>query len=197
MNLDLNLNFSTISNVSNGLVKLKGKLKAIELIESPISKKRCIGYNYTESYSHARKKNHFGNDSISRERKTKITKLEIKCNNFYLEDDTGRIKIIAKDINIFSIKNQSSIEPFFQNTMKSETLLLEDENEYVIVGTAVMNKKGEFVIKKKKEEFYISDLIIHRLLNHKLFKPFQKYGGIVILIIICLVYFIFFHHLSS
>jgi len=126
-------------NLKEGtLIKLKGKLKGINYTSSELTKTKCIGYSYTKFKKYPKRKI-----------KWKITDSYSYSENFFLQDDSGSVKVYASKISISSSKNQKEIKkPGFK---EYENLLFSDDTEYVIIGT-LYKKDTSIFIKDNSEK---------------------------------------------
>ncbi|WP_299443466.1 GIDE domain-containing protein [uncultured Aquimarina sp.] len=185
---------SDIKDISTGFVEIKGKLKQINTMTSPMTRSECIGYSYSiMRFNSSRKKSVSSIDrgiSESKERdrhiKWETISSDTACNDFYIEDHTDRIKVKAKGISIFLL-NVNQADKKISGSMHTENLLLQDDREYVLVGTAKYNKKNELIIKKSDNEFVISDTLVDKLSKSDLPNKISKYGLIFMLLLIGLI----------
>ncbi|QCE43133.1 hypothetical protein [Psychroserpens sp. NJDZ02] len=184
-----------IGLLPTGLVMVRGKLKTIDTITSPISKSKCIGYHYSELLYTPSKTRKIRTLEEKKEssawRAWKSKNSKSKCNDFFIEDTSGKIRVIAKGITIAIIVNQH--EKNITNDSKDiEYLLLEDDTEYVLVGKVTLNDEGEKVIKKNKNQFFISDISYYNLTNNNLISILKKIGFLIFILITSLILYDFF-----
>ena len=98
---------SKIGLLPTGIVEVRGKLKTIDTFTSPISKSKCIGYHYAElRYASSQIRTLEDRKEVSRWREWKATNWKSKCKDFFIEDTSGRIRVIAKGITIAININQ-------------------------------------------------------------------------------------------
>ena len=154
-NIIKSLPVSNIKDVGklSSLVKVKGTLVKIKTIQSYLFKKQCIGYDYK-----AKKwvtTDRFDNDHSSRRWKV-IESIE-ECYDFYIQDHTGKIKVEAEDISIFSYNNEKKIKK--EGISYFENLLLPNTDEYYVIGS-VEKDENEISIRKNliDNELYIFDI---------------------------------------
>ncbi|WP_299242781.1 hypothetical protein [uncultured Aquimarina sp.] len=186
---------SDIKDISTGFVEVKGKLTQIKKMTSPITKSECIGYSYSVMrFNSSRKRSRSSIDrglSVSKENdrdmKWKTISLDEKCNDFYIEDTTGKIKVKAKDISI-SLLQVNQTDKKISGHTHTENLLLQDDKEYILIGTATYNKKNELIIKKDENEFSIRDPYFDKIYKSDLPDKISKYGLIFMLILIGLLF---------
>lgn len=100
---------SKIRSVAIGLVEIKGKTVLKEELISPINEKRCIGYNVR--YSVKSKTPLPIGYSVQ-----KYSGKDYKTNDFYLEDETGRILVKAKGEKI-TLEYKQHVNISFYNTI--------------------------------------------------------------------------------
>lgn len=190
---------SDIKDISGGFVEIRGKLKQIKTMTSAMTKSECIGYSYSvKRFDSSRKRSKSSIDrglSVSKENdrdmKWKTISSDEKCNDFYIEDTTGKIKVKAKDISI-SLLQVNQTDKKISGTTHTENLLLQDDKEYILIGTATHNKKNELIIKKDENEFSIRDPYFDKIYKSDLPYKIRLYGGIIFFILIILIFY-FFH----
>ena len=168
----------------SGLIKVKGTLVEIKTIQSYLTKKQCIGYDYKAMKWVTTDR--FDNDHSSKRWKT-IESIE-ECYDFYIQDQTGKIKVKAKDISI-SLLNVNQTNKKISGHRHTENLLLQDDKEYILIGTATYNKNNELIIKKAENEFDIRDPYFDKIYKSDLPDKISKYGLIFMLLLIGLVLF--------
>lgn len=179
------INFSNINNLTSGLIKVKGKLRVIETIKSPIFNQDCIGYTHSKF-----SRNIF--NSSGRRKWIKSYSFS-DCVNFYIEDASGKIKIKAKGISI-EVNTNKSEKKLSKKELEEEKLLIADNKEYILVGTATMTKKGTIEIKKSKldKELLIMDDTLYNLLYQDVPSINKKVISFVIILIGILISFIIY-----
>ncbi|WP_299444325.1 hypothetical protein [uncultured Aquimarina sp.] len=164
------------------LIKVKGTLIKIKIIQSYLTKTQCIGYDYK-----AKKwvsSDRFDNDRSSKRWKT-IESIE-ECYDFYIQDHTGKIKVEAEDISIVSYNNEKKIKK--GQISYYENLLLPNTDEYYIVGS-IEKDENEIIIRKSVMD---NELSIFDLKSYDLFVDIPKWyriGCAVFLIIIAIIFF--------
>ncbi|WP_299444327.1 hypothetical protein [uncultured Aquimarina sp.] len=185
---------SDIKDISTGFVEIKGKLKQINTMTSPMTRSECIGYSYSiMRFNSSRKRSVSSIDrgiSESKERdrhmKWKTISSDTACNDFYIEDHTGKIKVIAKEISI-SLLNVNQTDKKISSNTHTENLLLQDDKEYTLIGTATYNKNNELIIKKGDNEFSVRDPYFDKIYKSDLPDKISKYGLIFMLLLIGLI----------
>jgi len=134
-----------ISSLKTGLVKIQGTVEAPKIMESPFFKVQCIGYSYEKaniSY------NDEGSDYV-----TSATQQQ-DFQDFYLVNETGRIKVIADHLNlsflpaqvktIHSIKQNESDIRHTERTLKNGDLIN-------VLGNAVKNDQQQFELQAESK----------------------------------------------
>ncbi|WP_299219244.1 hypothetical protein [uncultured Aquimarina sp.] len=185
---------SDIKDISTGFVEIRGKLKQINTMTSPMTGSECVGYNYSiMRFNSSRKRSVSSIDRViseSKERdrhmKWETISSDTACNDFYIEDHTAKIKVKAKDISIFLL-NVNQTDKKISGAMHTENLLLPNDQEYILIGTAIYNKKNELIIKKAENELVISDTLVDKLSKSDLPDKISKYGLIFMLLLIGLI----------
>lgn len=166
-----NIPINNIADIKNGIVKIKGELKAIKRIKSELTKTKCIGYSYSEKiwikkksgskYNAVSKKiSHTQRDS----KKLKTIRSEIVCENFYFIDNTGKVLVNANNIEMLTSYN--NIREQKSGIFYSEDILLENK-EYYLIGYFDQEHNQISSGKKfnQKEEFFVIDLKNYKMLN--------------------------------
>lgn len=122
MKLQQDLPTSKINSVAMGLAEIKGKIKYDETIISRLKSRKCAGYIYwIDEIDHDKD----GKETLSRIYYDSLIK------PFYLEDETGKIKVIPEklEVNNFDTKSYRS-----NGKQYSEYIIQEDEKEYMMIG---------------------------------------------------------------
>lgn len=184
-----------ISNIKDvgklsGLVKVKGTLIKIKTIQSHLTKTQCIGYDYK-----AKKwvtTDRFDNDHSSKRWKT-IESIE-ECYDFYIQDHTGKIKVGAEDISIFSYNNEKKIKK--SGISYFENLLLSNTDEYYVIGS-VEKDENEISIRKNviDNELYIFDIKFYNLFVD--IPQWYRIGCIIVLIVLFVCFLLIFMYYSN
>ncbi|WP_299315746.1 GIDE domain-containing protein [uncultured Aquimarina sp.] len=178
------LEVSKINTLFKGFVKIRGILKSINHIKSPITETKCIGYNYSQlSYRTA------GVRRVRGSKKWRTYRTESKSTDFYIQDDTGRIKINAKYISIQVNVNRSE-KKLSKTLLDVENLLLEDNTEYILSGTIIKNGDGNLEIVKGEKDFVIMDKSFYEFVYKDI--PFMKNkaGFFIVFLVICIIFFV-------
>ncbi len=176
------VNFSNIHDLTSGLVKVKGRLEAIETIKSPIFNKDCIGYECSR-YLRNTFKSSGGKKWIKSWNNS-------YCTNFFIEDNTGKIEVNAKKISI-KINCNKSEKKISKKELEEEKLLIADDKEYILIGTVVSTKNGTIKIKKGKlnKELLIMDSNLYNLLYQEVPDINSKVISFVILLLVTIISF--------
>lgn len=150
---------SKIRSIAMGLAEIEGVLEMIDPMLSPIGKKKCIGYRYRiEKIS---------TDKDGDKSYTTIFD-EIKCNPFYVSDETGKIMVIPDKIEFIYMPE----DEFYSAGSKRYTqFLLLEQDKMLLIGKAGLgkNNKPVFEYEAIKKVFAIapSDKITY----YNTFKP--------------------------
>lgn len=175
-----------ISNLKTGLVKIQGTVEAPKIMETPFFKVQCIGYSYEKaniSY------NDEGSDYV-----TSATQHQ-DFQDFYLVNETGRIKVVADHLNlsflpaqvktIHSIKQSESDIRHTERTLKNGDLIN-------VLGNAVKNNQQQFELKaESKSPLVISTSAIENR-TKKGFMVVKYLLPHILLMYIAVNYFLFF-----
>jgi len=154
------LTISNINSIEIGhLVKVKGTLIKIKLIQSNLTKTQCIGYDYKAMQRVV--KDPFDNNHSSKRWET-IDSIE-ECYDFYIKDNTGKVKVEAEDISIICSSNEKTI---IKNKISYfENLLLPNKEEYFVIGTVVKDENELIIVKDVYEkELSIFDMKAYDLI---------------------------------
>ncbi len=145
-----NVQTSTVRAISMGEVEIKGKVKAGYILKTPLSKKDCVFFRYTEE-----KAIKVGNSDRW------IKTVDMRTNfPFYLVDETGAIIVdpVKAELNIVNRYVEQK-----GNIRKTEYYIKEDENLYIL-GKA----------KKLSSEIDIEHKMIEERLNEIMKNPQEK-----------------------
>jgi len=134
-----NIPTSKIRSIALGLVEVFGKIKVIDTIKTPISKKDCVFYRLVVEKR----------VPSSKTSKWKKIRDEISCELFYIKDETGLIKI-----NPYKIESYLTLKKvyfFSSNLLKLNENPLDNLKE-----TSIKNGKPKFELKfiKNGDERY-------------------------------------------
>ena len=116
---------SKIRSLAMGLVELEGRIELIEPLVAPIGKKTCAGYRYTI-------------ERIGRDKNGKTTYTTIHdetfCNDFYLQDDTGKIKVLGEKLEFVMM---DADEQYSDGDRRHTQYVLLPEAKMLVVGGAI------------------------------------------------------------
>ncbi|WP_299242772.1 hypothetical protein [uncultured Aquimarina sp.] len=180
---------SNIKDITNGLVKVEGTISSLENLISPLTETKCIGYVYKkEEHKYIRGKNEpSGIQGALPNGYTKWVTTESleKCSDFYIEDDTGKIKVISKGI-VMGIKSHETKFTESRKILHEEYLILPDDHVYTIVGTVSKDKKGTLIIKKDKgdQKLSILDVEYDELVNDILIPNLKQFGFTLLILVL-------------
>lgn len=124
MKMQKSLPTSKIRSVAMGLAEIQGKIIIDEPLISKIKKKRCAGYYYfIQEIDH---------DKDGDETLTTIHS-EFLFNPFYLEDESGKIKVLPENLKLLHFEEYS----YRAGGKKyNEYVLEEDGDDYLLIGKA-------------------------------------------------------------
>ncbi|WP_124587263.1 hypothetical protein [Pedobacter sp. KBW06] len=175
-----------IYNLNTGLVKIQGTVEALKILETPFFKAQCICYSYENaSVSYTED----GSDHV-----TNATQSN-DFQDFYLVNETGRIKVIADHLNlsflpaqvktIHSIKQNESDIRHTERTLKNGDLIN-------VMGNAVKNEQQHFELRAEpKSPLVISTSAIENR-TEKGFRAMRYLTPYILLMYISVNYFLFF-----
>jgi len=172
--------YTPINNLSEGLVKIEGKVNSTTTLETPYFKDECIGYSYEKADI----------DYFEESGDEYTTSAIIKSDfpDFYLSDATGKIKVNADglDVTFISVKTKKI------KKIRHSERTLKNGDEITILGTVVKNNWNELILQKSEENpFTISDKsTITR--QEKSFKVLKLLLPYLILMYVGVNYFLFF-----
>lgn len=153
---------SNIRSVAMGLSEISGKAKAIDSNVSRIGSKNCIGFYYTiESIS----TDSDGDKSYSTEFS------ETVCNPFFLEDNSGKIKVMPSEIEFIDFH----IDEQYQSSLKRYTqyLLLENQ-EVLLIGKAGLGENNEPVFEKEEIKNVFGMAPVASVANYNEWRPIMQ-----------------------
>lgn len=173
-------NYTSINNLSEGLVKIEGKVNSTTTLETPYFKDECVGYSYEEAEI-----DYF--EESGDERKVSAN-YKMDFPDFYLSDATGKIKVNADglDVTFLAVKTKKI------KKIRHSERTLKNGDEITILGTIVKNKWNELILQKSDENpFTISDknIIIKQEKSFQIIKLLLPY---LVLMYVGVNYFLFF-----
>lgn len=139
MKLQKTLPTSKIRSVAMGLAEIQGKIVIDEALTSRVKSKRCAGYYYLIQ--------EISRDDDGKEQLSTIH-TDFLYNPFFLEDETGRIKVIPDKLQLLHFSEYS----YRSNGKKyTEYVLEEDDQLYLMIGKAsVENNNPVFTYDENK-----------------------------------------------
>jgi hypothetical protein len=181
-----NMPTSKIRSLAMGLVEIKGAVVPIELLESPINKKKCVYYRFKVE----RERTYKDKEGNTRTEWVTIDQAK-KDTRFYLKDDTAQVLVEPKDANV-NIKTDfhnveyrggaltgtilsfvsgrpwaGSKDKYGGGKLRFTEWYIEPKDSLYILGTAGDNpyfeetkaqrNEQDIMIQKKKDLFFISD----------------------------------------
>lgn len=180
------LTISNINSIEIGhLVKVKGTLIKIKLIQSNLTKTQCIGYDYKAMKRVV--KDPFDNNHSSKRWET-IDSIE-ECYDFYIKDNTGKVKVEAEDISIICSSNEKTI---IKNKISYfENLLLPNKEEYFVIGNVIKDENELIIVKDVYEkELSIFDMKAYDLIVNT--SQWYKVGCSVFLLLTLVLFLVVF-----
>lgn len=156
---------SNIRSVAMGLAEISGKAKTIEPNVSRISAKKCIGFYYTiERIS----TDSDGDKSYSMEFS------ETVCNPFFLEDNSGKIKVIPSEIEFIDF----GIDERYQSSLKRYTqYLLVENQEVLLIGKAGLGENNEPVFEKEEIKNVFGMAPVASVAGYNEWRPIMQSAG--------------------
>lgn len=141
-NLQRTLPTSRIRSIANGLVEIKGKVIPISLKKAPMNNKPCIAYCYTI-------------EKVTRDRKGRKTYTEISresdCDDFYIDDNTGRALIRADGLEFTKLKLDHSEQT---GSLRYSQYLLHSHTEVFVIGQAIKENGEPVIIKDENKQIF-------------------------------------------
>lgn len=156
---------SNIRSVAMGLAEISGKAKTIDTNVSRISSKNCIGFYYTiESIA----TDSDGDKSYSMEFS------ETVCNPFFLEDNSGKIKVIPSEIEFIDF----GIDEQYHSALKRYTqYLLVENQEVLLIGKAGLGKNNQPVFEKEEIKNVFGMAPVASVANYNELRPLMQSAG--------------------
>jgi len=142
INLQANLPTSKIRSMAMGQVEVKGKLLMTNPMLSKIGNKDCIGYRYVIQDVET--------DSDGKVSYTTISD-EIQCNDFAIEDDTGKVTVKAKDIDFKWLKEDHS---HYVYDKQHTQYLLQEGDEVLIIAHAKSSANETYLHKATDDSVF-------------------------------------------
>ncbi|MFK7059786.1 hypothetical protein V3Q90_06575 [Flavobacterium oreochromis] len=165
---------SKIHTVAMGLAEVRGKLKAKELLKSPLKDKDCIGFYYEIEDCTT--------DSEGRDSYSTIFTNQV-CNPFYIEDETGVIAVNPENLELVWLKVD---EQYTTRGKRHTQYLLKPNDEMLLIGKASLeNNVPTFVYESIKKVFAITP--VDKLEQYNNSKPlrnsFNRFSAVFALLI--------------
>ncbi|KFF10268.1 hypothetical protein IW15_21115 [Chryseobacterium soli] len=149
---------STIQSVAMGLAEISGKAKAIQPVTSPDTDTVCVGYIYTVDQI-STSTDDDGRTSTSYHEISRKTNL----NNFYIEDETGKIEIIPDKLQWISFSPTHSRE---DGSRRYQEFILDEKTDFLLIGQAFYEGSTSiFRFDEGKKVFGIAPLDIVNFAN--------------------------------
>lgn len=126
---------SKIKSLAKGLVEVQGKLIMKSPLTSPVGNQECIGYYYIIE--------EIDRDKDGKNSYTTIHR-ETKCNEFEIEDDSGKISISPDGIELILLEKTNISS---NNNRRYSEILLQANQEMLLVGYADIKENG-FIMRK-------------------------------------------------
>ncbi len=162
------LRTSKIKFVTTGVAKIEGKVVMIDSLISPISSKQCVAYQYTiddintDSDGDTYYSNFFS---------------DTKCNQFYIEDQTGKILINPEKLDLLWLEideqNTKSGKRYSQNLIKHNDIVsligkVGSENGMPVMEYENIKKVYTIAPKHKIEDYIKNKPLINTLKMYSL-----------------------------
>lgn len=169
-----------IYELTEGLVKIEGRASALSVFESPFFKEECIGYSYEQAK--------IAYDDETGSEYTVSAVQSDKCQDFYLTNSTGKIKVIANRINFSFLQKQVKVVGNIKHTERT----LKNADVVSVLGNAIKNNKAEFELQKLAENPFVvsNEAIISK--QQKAFRAIKFLLPYIVLMYIGVNYFLFF-----
>ncbi len=148
-----------------------------KILISPVNKEICIGYFY--------KIENESTDNDGHNSYTTIHK-ETKCENFMMEDNSGKIEIDAEGIELFML-DYTSISS--NGDKRYSEIVIKENQELLLVGYA-NSDKGKAVISKNANILGITSVVTISLWNK--YQPLLKSFLFTCFVIVILILIILF-----
>ncbi|SHE41848.1 hypothetical protein [Pedobacter caeni] len=175
-----------ISNLTGGLVKIQGTVEAPGILESPFFKEQCVGYNYEKGEVHYYDD---GNEQVT------ISMRKNDFQDFYLMNKTGKIKVIAADLNLSllpaQIKTIHSLK-HTENDIRHTERTLKNGDLIHILGNAIETNHNEFELKALPESPLVISTPAIESHTQKGFRAIRHLLPYIVLIYLAVNYFLFF-----
>lgn len=182
----LNTKETPIANLTGGLVKIQGTIEAPEILETPFFKVQCIGYSYEKAEV---KYDDDGNEQVT----SIIRKNEIQ--DFYLMNKTGKIKIIAGDLNLSllpaQLKTIHSIK-YSENDIRHTERTLKNGDLINVLGNAIGTNDNQFELRALPESPLVISTPAIESRTQKGFKVIHHLLPYIVLMYLSVNYFLFF-----
>lgn len=128
---------SKVRSLAMGLVELEGKLVAQERVEAPLTRRRCIGYFYTE---HRQTRDSDGKKSY------RLVRQEQRCCDFFFEDTTGKVLVSGDDLDLHLLDINKEE---FSGDRRYREYVLEGRGDYLLIGQATHRGNKTVIVRDK------------------------------------------------
>lgn len=177
--------YTSINQLSEGLMKIEGKVNATTTLETPYFKDECVGYSYEKAEID------YFEESGDERKVSAVIKMDFP--EFYLLDSTGKIKVNPDglDVTFLDVKTKKIKE------IRHSERTLKNGDEITVLGNVVKNSWNELVLQKlDKNPFTISDKTIISK-QEKSFQILKLLLPYFVLMYILVNYFLFFAPLKN
>lgn len=136
----------SINLLTEGLMKIEGKINASNQLETPFFEEECIGYNYEKA--------EIDYDDETGKEYTKSAILKNNFLEFYISDATGKIKVNSENLDLSFLPERTKLISKTRHTER----IIKNGDEITILGTIVKNSLNDFELQKvEKNPFTASN----------------------------------------
>lgn len=152
-----------VRSLMMGLVEVNGYVKPMKVIHSKLGSHKCIAYSYSLY------RQYIDSEGVC---KSELVEQKTEINDFCVHDDTGAVKVLAKDLDLTLLTELGSYQD--GDLYYRQKVLLENE-QVLLVGKAC-RVNGQILIEKDEINDLFSLVPVESLNKWKLFKPLlQKF----------------------
>lgn len=177
---------AAIYALSEGLVKIEGKVSATKTFETPYFKQQCIAYIYEEG-------NITYDSDTGSERVNKTLRKE-DFQDFYLSNATGKIKVIITKLNLEFLTAKTDTLHSFRyavDDIRYTERTLKNGDFISVLGYAVKNNKHEFELREQVATPLVISTPDSEDKTRKAFKILKDLLPYLILMYLAVNYFLF------
>ena len=176
-----------IYQISEGWIKIQGKVSAPKTFETPYFKQECIAYTYREANI-----SYDSEDNTERENSATIKE---EFQDFYLTNTSGKIKVILNKLNFAFLPSKTDTKhsiKYAVDDIRYTERTLKNGDLISVFGYAIKNSNYEFELSEQNNQPLVIATPEFEDKTKKSFKVFKYLIPYFILMYLAVNYFLFF-----